>query len=117
MNGLHILANLTNCNFDFAKEDSLLTTITQYITLSGLSVVSSCSYKFTPQGLTFVILLAESHLSVHTWPELKSVAFDLYVCNHTKDNSKSALEVYEMVKTLFNPKEINQQIIKRGEIG
>lgn len=48
-----------------------------------LTIVGYTEHKFTPQGETFVFLLAESHMSVHTWPEHNKIAVDVYTCNNT----------------------------------
>ncbi len=47
------------------------------------TVVNSSFHKFGPQGVSGVLVLAESHLSVHTWPELAYAATDIYVCGDT----------------------------------
>ena len=53
---------------------------------AGLAVVGSRFHQFVPHGVTGVVLLAESHLSVHTWPDEHFAAVDVYVCNHAEDN-------------------------------
>lgn len=47
---------------------------------SGLTVLSTASHRFSPQGVTVMALLSESHASIHTWPEAGYAAVDLYSC-------------------------------------
>jgi len=69
-------------------------------------------YKFLPQGITGVILLAESHISIHTWPELNYTAIDLFTCGD-KTRPEKALE---FLKQELKPKKIEIRKIKRGKI-
>ncbi len=56
-------------------------------------------------GYTISLLLAESHICIHTWAELKSVTLDVYVCNFLQDNSDKANNLLKMCKNLFLPAE------------
>ncbi len=116
MNGQHILANFYNCDFDFSTEQSLVEFCRKACLDSGLTVLGANFHTFNPQGITFVILLAESHLSVHTWPEHKSIAFDLYVCNHSKDNSAISQQVYKSIISHLKPERIDEHIIERSDL-
>lgn len=67
-------------------------------------------HKFSPQGITGVVLLAESHLAIHTWPELNYTAIDVFTCgSHTKP--KKALAY---LKKEFAPKKVEVKEFKRG---
>ena len=67
-------------------------------------------HKFNPQGLTGFILLAESHISIHTWPELNYVAIDIFSCGRNSLPYKGL----EYLKTIFKPKKVQVAEIKRG---
>ena len=69
-------------------------------------------HKFQPQGITGIVLLAESHLAIHTWPELDYIAIDIYTCGD-KANPEKALEY---LKEKFQPKKVEIKKIKRGRI-
>jgi len=71
-------------------------------------------YQFAPQGVTGTVLLAESHLAVHTWPEHGFVTVDVYVCNYTTDNTTKAEQLFEMVRDAFRPRRAKFQAIHRG---
>ena len=51
------------------------------------TILGENDYEFYPQGCTFIFLLSESHLSVHTFPEKNYLAFDLYTCRYYENNS------------------------------
>ena len=68
-------------------------------------------YKFSPQGITGVVLLAESHISIHTWPEINYTAIDLFTCGD-KTRPEKALEFF---KKELNPTKVEIKNIKRGK--
>jgi spermidine synthase len=98
MQGLHLTADLYDCR----GADGLMTDAAALAELCrrhtigvGLTLVDEKWYPFPPYngqpgGVTGMLLLAESHLAVHTWPERRAVTLDVYVCNFTTDNSAKA---------------------------
>ena len=62
------------------------------------------------------VVLAESHLAVHTWPELDAVTLDLYVCNHSRDNRAAAESAYCALATAFQAKRCVRRDIERGAV-
>lgn len=69
-------------------------------------------HEFSPQGITGVILLAESHVALHSWPELNYLAIDIFTCGR-KTKPRKALEYLEKE---LHPKRIEIKEIKRGKI-
>jgi S-adenosylmethionine/arginine decarboxylase-like enzyme len=65
-------------------------------------------------GITGVVLLAESHLAVHTWPELGAVTLDVYVCNLGCDNSSKAQALMDRLVAAFAPTSTARQAWQRG---
>ena len=61
-----------------------------------------------------MVLLAESHLAVHTWPEIAAVTLDVYVCNLGRDNSARAHTLIDRLITAFEPAQIHRQALQRG---
>ena len=59
-------------------------------------------------------VVAESHLAVHTWPELNAVTLDLYVCNFSQDNSAAARAACEQLIAAFAPGRVVRREIERG---
>jgi S-adenosylmethionine decarboxylase len=83
--------------------------------------VGQCFHRFEPRdgcdqaGLTGVLLLAESHLAVHTWPELGRVTLDVFVCNQTVDHSAAARQVLDALISGFAPQRQQLQVLRRGD--
>jgi S-adenosylmethionine decarboxylase proenzyme len=74
------------CSDEFISDPTRVTSdIYEAAVTSGLTVLNSLEHHFEPQGLTYVLLLSQSHLIVHTWPEYKTLILDLYVCTEYFD--------------------------------
>lgn len=67
-------------------------------------------HKFSPQGITGVILLAESHIAIHYWPEINYLAIDIFTCG---DKTKP-YKALEYLRKKFNPQKFEIKKIKRG---
>ena len=76
------------------------------------SILQECDHSFTPIGCTFLFLLSESHLSVHTFPEKNYIAFDLYTCRDYEDNYIYTNIYYYLIQQL-KAKDSTMQIIDR----
>ena len=89
---------------------------------AGLTAVGELFHRFippsgqatVPSGITGVVLLAESHLAVHTWPELEAATLDVYVCNLGADNSARAHVVMDTLAAAFSPERIERHAQRRG---
>ena len=60
-----------------------------------------------------MIVLAESHMSIHTWPEKRYVTVDVYVCSYTQDNRPKARKLYESLLNTFKPAHENVHSVER----
>ncbi len=85
----------------------------QAVADSGLTNVGSLFYQFAGAGVTGTVLLAESHIAIHTWPENDYLSLDIFVCNVTQDNSEQARGLYERFAELFAPSKVNYQEAER----
>ena len=123
MQGLHLTADLRGC--DAAQPlmtdlDALRTLCVAEVQAAGLGAVAELFHRFTPapgesqSGITGVVLLAESHLAVHTWPELGAVTLDVYVCNLGQDNSAKAEQLMQNLCAAFRARESTQHALRRG---
>jgi S-adenosylmethionine decarboxylase len=83
---------------------------------AGLQVVGCLFHQFVPAGVTGIVLLAESHLSIHTWPDQRFVALDVYVCNHLNDNTAKGLALVTRMRQAFCPAQSEQNELPRGSI-
>ena len=96
--GEHFIFDLSNCNHEILMDsERAYSLFAQAVHESGLTVVDEGFYKFSPHGFTCFLLLAESHASLHAWPEYDYCAIDLFTCAIGKDmmpliqNLKAAL--------------------------
>ncbi len=79
--GKHLLVELYGCNNKKLDDESYLRClINNSAKLANATILNLISNKFEPQGVTAIALLAESHLSIHTWPEAQYAALDIFTC-------------------------------------
>ena len=125
MQGLHLTADLLDCRCDarwLVDAETLGAACVAHAESAGLQVVGQLFHAFpaTPQGpggVTATVLLAESHLCVHTWPEQRGVTIDVYVCNFGADHSAKAKALMTALEALFVPGHAQRHALQRGEIG
>ena len=89
--------------------DFIDTTLRQAAIESGATILNSVFHQFQPQGITYILLLAESHLSIHTWPEKGCAAIDIYTCGLCEPENT----VYYVIKK-FSPKSHSMKSFPRG---
>ncbi len=112
--GLHILGEIKTKEVEKLKSlNRAKKHLHQVIKAHNFHKLGSFYCQFPGGGFTGVISLAESHISIHTWPELKYLTLDVYICNYSKDNSRFTREVFKQIATFFNPIKVNQRSIKR----
>ncbi len=84
--GEHYICDLSACNPTLLKDaEKLYSLFSKAVRDSGLTVVEEGRYEFSPHGFTCFLLLAESHASLHAWPEYGYCAVDLFTCRLGKD--------------------------------
>jgi len=98
------------------RADALRALCLTAVAEAQLTRVGDCFYQFEPQGVTGTVLLAESHLAVHTWPELGAVTIDVYVCNLTMDNRAKARELFCSLERALKPGRTKFNAIERGAL-
>jgi len=77
----HLLLELYRCNYEKLNDESFLRcALNRAAKLAKATVLNLISNKFEPQGVTAIALLAESHISIHTWPESNYSAIDIFTC-------------------------------------
>jgi S-adenosylmethionine decarboxylase proenzyme len=117
MYGIHLLGEWYDCPAatpEFTQAGPLRTLCIGAARDAGLTVVGDSFYQFAPQGVTGTVLLAESHIAIHTWPEAGFVTVDVYVCNLQTDNTAKAEQVFRTIKTALKPARTRFQAIHRG---
>jgi len=92
--GKHAIMDLSGCNPEILGNNALIQEILcQAAQIAKITIVGDLERHFEPNGYTAILLLEESHLSIHTWPEYNYVSVDLYSCNLNTD--------FEAVKTFL----------------
>ncbi len=86
MVGKHCILELYDCDQNKLNDEAFIrTTITTSTKVAGATLIHLITHQFTPCGITGLALLAESHISIHTWPEINYAAIDVFTCGrHTK---------------------------------
>ena len=79
--GIHLLLELRDCNPKLLDDlpyirDSLINAADK----TGATIIGKSFHQFSPQGVTGVLAIAESHLCIHTWPEFGYAAVDIFTC-------------------------------------
>ncbi len=117
MQGTHLLAKWRGLQpaAPLREVAALRLACLQAVAAAGLQAVREAFHGFCEGGgVTGVVLLAESHLAVHTWPELDAVTVDVYVCNLSRDNSAQAAQVLARLKAAFAPLHERMHEVQRG---
>lgn len=84
--GRHILAEIYGCAFQLLNDVRCVQEVMVSAALeAGAEVREVAFHKFSPQGVSGVVVISESHLAIHTWPELGYAAVDVFTCGDTVD--------------------------------
>jgi S-adenosylmethionine decarboxylase proenzyme len=117
VDGVHLLGEWYQCRADLPEMGNMAALRALSLRCaaeSGMTIVGDSFHQFSPQGVTGTVLLAESHLAVHTWPEHGFVTIDVYVCNYTTDNSAKAERLFRSMENALQPQRSYFQSIRRG---
>jgi len=102
---------------------ALRSTCLAAVAAAGLTAVGELFHRFATTetgggfpGITGVVLLAESHVAVHTWPELGAATLDVYVCNLGTDNSLRAEALLGTLIGAFAPASVERHAVERGTV-
>jgi S-adenosylmethionine decarboxylase len=106
--GLHLIGDF----YDVACGERVLTDAAtlrekcvRLVRESGLSIAGDYFHQFGEGGgVTGMVVLMESHMSVHTWPEKGFVTVDVYVCNYSSNNRPKAQKLFDDLISLFEPR-------------
>jgi len=109
--GIHILAEFYGVKEKhISTVENLKPIVENSVANANVKRLKSHYHQFTPQGVTGFVLLAESHVSIHTWPEKNYLALDIFTCG----KEGSAEEVYRNLYRAFKPKRAEKTIMVRG---
>ena len=116
--GLHLLGDLYGCVCDsrlMLDATYLEAFCKAQVAAAGLVSVGSLFHSFGEgRGVTGMVVLAESHVSLHTWPEAGYVTLDVYVCNYSSDNRPKAQQLFDEIMSAFNPRDPRLHAVERA---
>lgn len=108
--GIHLLGNLLDCDqqqLAHYRQSELQQLISDLLRETALQELGSYYYQFGGGGgVTGVSVLAESHIAIHTWPELNYVTLDIYVCNYQACNTPKVGYIFDRLVQAFRPKNV-----------
>lgn len=109
--GRHYLVELIDCQEDKISFAGMVEqALIDAVKASGATYISHQTHQFSPHGVSVVVMIAESHMTVHTWPESKYAAIDIFTCGE-KMSAEAALQV---LMDRFGASECKQKEIARG---
>lgn len=109
--GRHVLAEFYGCPTEILNDiQRIERTMVDAALEAGAEIREVAFHKFSPQGVSGVVVISESHLAIHTWPELGYAAVDVFTCGDTVDPWVSC----NYLKDHFSAERLSAQEIKRG---
>ncbi|MDG4658576.1 adenosylmethionine decarboxylase [Ectobacillus antri] len=109
--GVHIISDLWGCNFDKLNDINFIEqTFVNAALEMGAEIREVAFHKFAPQGVSGVVIISESHLTIHSFPEHGYASIDVYTCGKLNPNI-----AIEYIADAFGSKEQNVYSLKRGE--
>ena len=105
--------DLFGCNFDqLENTDYIIEMLEKLIEILDATIISKAFHKFHPQGLSVALIISESHVTIHTWPEDNYVGMDIFTCSKSFDTDKVVAYLKENI--IFEKMEMKE--ILRGQI-
>ena len=111
--GRHILAEYYGCDLDILNDLELLENyMREAVIESGATIIDSIFHQFNPHGISGVIVIAESHMALHTWPEYGYAAIDFFTCG----DRVSPFKAFDYMNKRMKPKKYSSKELMRGLI-
>ncbi|MEX0662538.1 MAG: adenosylmethionine decarboxylase [Balneolaceae bacterium] len=109
--GRQILVEFYDCDQSKINDVSYIeNSLIQATKASKATIISHNFHKFSPYGISGVVVIAESHVTIHTWPEYNYAAVDIFTCGDTID----PWVIQEQLKDYFESKSVSSMEMKRG---
>jgi S-adenosylmethionine decarboxylase len=109
--GIHSLFDLYGCDPALlADQEVVRAALLEAVRQSGGTIITDVFHQFSPHGVSGVVVIAESHLAIHTWPERGFAAVDLFTCSATLDHER----VEKSVASALVASRVERRIFSRG---
>ena len=109
--GTHIIVELSDCSPEIISDvDQVANILVAAAKEANAEVLQTAFHRFMPQGVSGVVDIAESHLSIHTWPEYGYAAMDIYTCGEKTDPWKAC----RYAAAAFHAKQMLTTEVRRG---
>jgi len=107
-----LLVDLYGCKGNLDNAEFLIDVLKTAAQKMRSKIIKTVSHKFSPTGITVILILAETHMAIHTWPEHKYAALDIFICNEEIDLETG----WQVVKNALRPSsfELNELTRKIG---
>lgn len=116
--GRHILVEFLNCKADVLNDVAAIeNAMVEAAQIAGATVINSTFHHFSPYGVSGVVVIQESHLAIHTWPEYRYAAVDLFTCGDTVDPWVSFEHLKKAFDASYSALEMNRgatHVLKKG---
>ncbi|MEJ5348513.1 MAG: adenosylmethionine decarboxylase [Desulfosoma sp.] len=111
--GKHLIVELYDCDFDLINDVSQVEKIlVEAVAISKATIVQPVFHQFSPHGVSGVVVIAESHFTIHTWPEYGYCALDIFTCGELIDSDASLAYLQEAFKAgSFSVMEIKRGVL------
>jgi S-adenosylmethionine decarboxylase proenzyme len=109
--GRQILVEFYECDPGVLKDRNAIdAAVNEAVKISGATIVTSTFHTFSPFGVSGVVVIAESHVAIHTWPEYGYSAVDIFTCGENID----PWAIHDHLKEVFHSKNTSSMELKRG---
>jgi len=111
--GRHLLLELYDCNSELLNHiKNIEEILIDAAKIVHATIIETSFHHFSPYGVSGVVVIAESHLTIHTWPEYNYAALDIFTCDETMNIDK----VVDFLCEKFSANKFEKKLIKRGLI-
>ncbi|MCS7223999.1 MAG: adenosylmethionine decarboxylase [Armatimonadetes bacterium] len=107
--GRHLIAEFWDCNDQIRSPTAIINSLQKAVNESGATLLRLVIHTFEPYGVSAVAIVSESHFFIHTWPEMRYLALDVFTCGNTVPE-----KAVELIKQEFDPQRVKTFMIHRG---
>ncbi|MCX7823124.1 MAG: adenosylmethionine decarboxylase [Syntrophobacterales bacterium] len=111
--GKHLIVELYDCEKNLIdRVDQVEAILVEAVKVSKATIIKPVFHQFNPHGVSGVVVIAESHFSIHTWPEYGYCALDIFTCGDQIDSDLAL----QFLKKEFRAKNMSVMELKRGTL-